>query len=46
MHDIKVDEVVEAIKGLIENGTHQICRQERERSVFRVVGETPEGQKK
>ena len=46
MNDIKVDEVVEAIKGLIENGSHQISRENRERSVFRMVGSTPQGQKK
>ena len=46
MHDIKVDEVVEAIKGLIENGSHQISRKTRDRPIFRMVGATPEGQKK
>ena len=45
MHDIKVDEVVEAIKGLIENGSHQISREDGRHNIFRMVGATPEGQK-
>jgi hypothetical protein len=46
MHDIKVDEVVEAIKGLMKDGRHHISRENRGRPIFRMVGETPEGQKK
>lgn len=46
MHDIKVDEVVEAIKGLMKDGRHHISRANRNRPIFRMVGETPEGQKK
>lgn len=46
MDDITVDEVVEAIKGLIENGRHQISRDEGDKQIFRMVGSSPQGQEK
>lgn len=44
MHDIKVDEVVEAIKRIISDGRHQDSRATRNRPVFRMVGEAPQGE--
>jgi hypothetical protein len=46
MHDIKVDEVIEAIRKVIRDGRYIHSREARDRSIFRMVGSTAEGQEK
>ena len=46
MHNIKVDEVVEAIKKVISDGRYSHSRKARDRSIFRMVGATAQGAEK